>query len=66
MDMELRTGDADSIRHLFDRVTSLSLSSKKMKNFFKRYLEYAKTTDDATLVDKVKEKARSYIEAKAS
>ena len=39
-------------------------SSKKMKHFFKRYLEYEKGTGDVDRVEHVKDKARVYIEAK--
>ena len=37
LDMELKHGDQTAIRKLFETVTSLQLSSKKMKFFFKRY-----------------------------
>ena len=53
LDMELRhaaEGDVDGgasggdarVRQLFERVTSLRLSTKKSKFFFKRYLAYAR------------------------
>ena len=64
IDQELRVGDAEVIKALFERVTSLTLSSKKMKFFFKRYLEFAKTEGGADMVDKVKRKAREYVESK--
>jgi len=36
-----------------------------MKFFFSRYLTYARTTGDATLVTHVKDKARAWVESAA-
>ena len=67
IDMEMKTKDKKQINRLFERATSLQLSTKKMKFLFKRYLEYAKATDaDAATIDHIKEKARSYVESKMS
>ena len=47
---------------LFERATSLRLSSKKMKFLFGRYLAYARgLIPDARLVGHVKEKARGWV-----
>ena len=51
-------------RHLFERVVSLKLSSKKMKYFFKRYLEFEKEHGTDATVDHVKKRAREYVESK--
>jgi len=64
IDQELRVGDQPAIRALFDRVTALALSSKKMKFFFKRYLEYEKTEGDEEAVEHVMQRAREYVESK--
>ena len=62
--MEIKHADADATRRLFERVTSLRLSSKKMKFFFKRYLEYARRgAADDELVEHVKERARAWVES---
>lgn len=61
---ELRVGNHAVIRALFERVTSLNLSSKKMKFFFKKYLEFEKTEGDEDTVEHVKQAARAYIESK--
>ena len=66
MDMELKTGDDEATRRVFERATSLRLSSKKMKFFFSRYLEYARECGDANLVSHVKEKARAFVESAAA
>jgi len=63
IDMELRAADVNCIRSLFERVTSLHASSKKMKYFFSRYLTWAREQADDSLVDHVKEKARQYVES---
>ena len=57
-------GDQHTIRALFERVTAMTLSSKKMKFFFKRYLEYEKTEGDEETVEHVMQRAREYIESK--
>ena len=64
IDQELRVADTVTVRALFDRVTALNLSSKKMKHFFKRYLDYEKTEGDEEKVEYVKERARDYIQSK--
>jgi rRNA biogenesis protein RRP5 len=51
-------------RHLFERVVSLNLSSKKMKFFFKRYLDFEKTYGTDATVEHVKQRAREYVESK--
>lgn len=53
-----------SRRSLFDRVIHLSLSVKKIKFFFKRYLEYEKKHGTEQSVQAVKEKAMEFVEAK--
>ena len=65
IDMELRQGDSEHIKHLFERATSLRLSSKKMKFFFSRYLSFARNAGDASLIAHVKEKARAWVERAA-
>jgi len=66
LDMELRAGEPGCIESLFDRVTSLRLSSKKMKFFFSRYLQYARNARNEELVSHVKEKAREFVESAAA
>jgi rRNA biogenesis protein RRP5 len=52
------------VRNIFDRVITLNLSSKKMKNFFKRYLQFEKQYGTEKTVAHVKQKAQEYVEAK--
>ncbi|EGD79227.1 hypothetical protein PTSG_12966 [Salpingoeca rosetta] len=66
LDQEQRVGDKGVIRALFERVITLNLSSKKMRFFFKRYLDFEKEHGDAGHVEHVKEKAREYVASKSA
>ncbi|KAG8367979.1 hypothetical protein BUALT_Bualt16G0128900 [Buddleja alternifolia] len=63
LDQEIRIGDADVIRALFERAISLSLPPKKMKFLFKKYLEYEKSIGDEERIESVKKKAMDYVES---
>ena len=66
IDQERRLDDHEEIvRNLFERVITLNLSSKKMKQFFKRYLEFEKANGSAARVEHVKNKAREYVQSKS-
>nr|XP_015898902.2 rRNA biogenesis protein RRP5 isoform X1 [Ziziphus jujuba var. spinosa] len=62
LDQEIRLGDVDVIRSLFERAISLSLPPKKMKFLFKKYLEYEKSLGDEERIESVKQKAMDYVE----
>ncbi|KAL8459787.1 hypothetical protein ACS0TY_031636 [Phlomoides rotata] len=66
LDQEIRLGDGDLIRALFERAISLSLPPKKMKFLFKKYLEYEKSIGDEERIEEVKKKAMDYVEATLS
>ncbi|KAF9588111.1 hypothetical protein IFM89_007587 [Coptis chinensis] len=59
---EIRLDDEEVIRALFERATSLSLSSKNMKSLFKKYLEYEKGHGDEDRVEYVKRNAIECVE----
>ncbi|XP_015695265.2 rRNA biogenesis protein RRP5 [Oryza brachyantha] len=63
LDQEIRLGDTDMIRALFERVTCLSLPPKKMKFLFKKYLEYEKSQGDEERIEHVKQKALEYVQS---
>ncbi|KAJ8026191.1 Protein RRP5-like [Holothuria leucospilota] len=65
LDMVIKSGDLKASRHLFDRVITLNLSPKKIKFFFKRYLEFEKKHGTEEQVNAVKQKAVEYVESKA-
>lgn len=62
LDQEIRLGEVDMIRALFERAISLSLPTKKMKFLFKRYLDYEKSLGDEERIESVKRKAMEYVE----
>lgn len=53
-------------RDIFERVICLNLSTKKMKFFFKRYLEFEQKYGNDDKIAVVKQKAVDYVEAKIS
>lgn len=53
-------------RALFDRVVHLSVSVKKIKFFFKRYLDYEKKHGTPESIQAVKQKAMEYVESKGA
>ncbi|KAH9737713.1 rRNA biogenesis protein RRP5 [Citrus sinensis] len=63
LDQEIRLGDVDLIRGLFERAISLSLPPKKMKFLFKKYLEYEKSVGEEERIEYVKQKAMEYVES---
>eukprot|EP00871_Galdieria_phlegrea_P004992 jgi/Galph1/5494/GphlegSOOS_G4130.1 len=66
LDMETKQvsteDDKEPVRRLFERSCSLSLSSKKMKFLFKKYLEFEKTIGGNP--QHVKQLAKEYVETK--
>ncbi|XP_028314722.1 protein RRP5 homolog isoform X1 [Gouania willdenowi] len=66
IDLTVKHGTQKDVRALFDRVIHLSVSTKKIKFFFKRYLEYEKKHGDSQSVQAVKEKAMEFVEAKGT
>lgn len=64
LDQEVsRGGDQNRVRALFERATHLTLPAKKMKFFFKKYLEYEKQHGDAAGVEHVKKRAMEFVES---
>ncbi|KAK2985370.1 hypothetical protein RJ640_029327 [Escallonia rubra] len=63
LDQEIRIGDVDVIRALFERAISLSLPPKKMKSLFSKYLGYEKSLGDEERIESVKRKAMEYVES---
>ena len=59
---EIKQGDSDRIRRLFERATSLQIPPKKIKFLFKRYLDYETKHGTASTVSGVKQAAKAYVE----
>lgn len=66
IDMTIKYGSQKEVRDIFERVIHLSLAPKRMKFFFKRYLDYEKQHGTEKDVQAVKAKALEYVEAKSS
>ncbi|XP_060142041.1 protein RRP5 homolog isoform X3 [Globicephala melas] len=66
IDMLIKRGSQKEVRDIFERVIHLSLAPKRMKFFFKRYLDYEKQHGTEKDVQAVKAKALEYVEAKSS
>uniref|UniRef100_K9IPH6 Protein RRP5 homolog n=1 Tax=Desmodus rotundus TaxID=9430 RepID=K9IPH6_DESRO len=66
IDMTIKHGSQKEVRDIFERVIHLSLAPKRMKFFFKRYLDYEKHHGTEKDVQAVKAKALDYVEAKSS
>ncbi|XP_037545618.1 protein RRP5 homolog [Nematolebias whitei] len=64
IDLTIKHGSQTEVRALFDRVINLSVSVKKIKFFFKRYLEYEKKHGTPQSIQTVKEKALEFVESK--
>jgi rRNA biogenesis protein RRP5 len=63
LDMEIKAGDVDMARRLFERVASLKFSSKKMKFIFKKWLQFEKSHGSDDDVQRVKERTLAYVES---
>ncbi|KAM9817961.1 protein RRP5 homolog isoform 2-T5 [Syngnathus typhle] len=66
IDLMVKHGSQKEVRALFDRVIHLSVSVKKIKFFFKRYMEYEKKHGTPQSIQAVKEKAVEFVEGKVS
>ena len=63
IDAEIKFGDAPRARKLFERVTTLRLSAKKMKTFFKKWLVFETESGNVAHAENVKAKARAFVES---
>lgn len=61
LDLEVKKGTKASVRNLFERCISMSLKPKKMKFFFKRYLEFEVKEGNQERIEYVKQKANEYV-----
>jgi rRNA biogenesis protein RRP5 len=61
LDLEIKVGTKEQIRHLFGRVTSSKLKPKKAKYFYKKWLEYEEKIGDVQGCEMVKARAAEYV-----
>uniref|UniRef100_A0A670XW31 Protein RRP5 homolog n=1 Tax=Pseudonaja textilis TaxID=8673 RepID=A0A670XW31_PSETE len=66
IDVMIKHGSQKEVRDIFERVIHLNLTAKKMKFFFKRYLEYEKTYGTVETIQAVKAAALEYVKSKNS
>ncbi|XP_074855331.1 protein RRP5 homolog isoform X2 [Carettochelys insculpta] len=66
IDMMIKHGSQKEVRDIFERVIHLSLAAKRMKFFFKRYLDYEKKYGTSETIQAVKAAALEYVESKSS
>ena len=66
IDLEIKFGDKPKARRLFERVTTLKLSAKKMKTFFKKWLVFETEAGHLEEAENVKAKARAFVESLAN
>ncbi|XP_013924129.1 PREDICTED: protein RRP5 homolog isoform X1 [Thamnophis sirtalis] len=64
IDVMIKHGSQKEVRDIFERVIHLNLTAKKMKFFFKRYLEYEKKYGTVETIQAVKAAALEYVESK--
>lgn len=66
IDMLMKVDKLEDAREVFERVITLNLSTKNMRTFFKRYIDFeTKYGNDESVAD-VKQKALNYIESKTN
>ena len=61
LDQEMRLGENDQVRRIFSRITSGDLKPKKAKHFFKRWLDFEKTSGSTKEQAKVEARAAEYV-----
>eukprot|EP01029_Cantina_marsupialis_P032180 TRINITY_DN95_c2_g3_i1.p1 TRINITY_DN95_c2_g3~~TRINITY_DN95_c2_g3_i1.p1 ORF type:complete len:1447 (+),score=576.80 TRINITY_DN95_c2_g3_i1:517-4341(+) len=62
VDQEIKTRELDTIRQLFERLVNMKFSSKKMKHWFKRYLDFENQFGDESTQKHVKLLALAYVQ----
>ena len=62
IDQEIKLGEHDRVRMLFDRLSRMDLGAKKMKKVFKKWMDYMSTHGSDEDVEMVKQKAMDYVQ----
>ena len=66
VDMLVKVEDVEAARSVLERCIGLGLAPKKMKFFFKKFLEFEEKHGDDQSVNAVRKKALQYVEEKVS
>lgn len=64
VDMLVKANELEGARTILERMILLNLQPKKMKLFFKKYLEFEQAHGDQQKVDRIRKKALDYVESK--
>jgi len=62
IDMTIKQGDLEQVRNIFERATALTLTTKKMKFLFRRYLEFETKHGTENKVEYVRNRAMDFVE----
>lgn len=65
VDLEIRQGDKEQVRRLFERIFEGRVKNKQAKYFFKRWLAFEEQQGDERNVEKVKAKAADFVKKAA-
>lgn len=64
LDLEISSERFEVVRSIFEKIVNLKLSTKKMKHFLQRYLQFEKEHGNEEQQEHVKEIAKKYIQGK--
>ncbi|EMS12262.1 programmed cell death protein, putative [Entamoeba histolytica HM-3:IMSS] len=64
IDMEKEVGDVGVIRRIFERIVKQKLSTKTMKTFLTKYLEFERKYGDESRQEHVRDIAKSFVSTK--
>eukprot|EP00825_Cyclidium_porcatum_P045730 TRINITY_DN7031_c0_g1_i1.p1 TRINITY_DN7031_c0_g1~~TRINITY_DN7031_c0_g1_i1.p1 ORF type:complete len:151 (+),score=37.38 TRINITY_DN7031_c0_g1_i1:39-491(+) len=63
IDLEIKFGNQQSVRNLLERCINLNLKPRKMKFFFKKYLQYEISHGCIEEAERVKQLANQYVQS---
>ena len=61
IDLEIKLGAMDHVRHLFERITSVTLKLKKVEFFFKKWVQFEEKHGDRRSIETVRAKAAAAV-----
>ena len=66
LDLEMRTGDKERARQLFERVFQSKIKNKQARFFFKKWLAFEEVQGDERSAEKVKSRATEFVNRAAA
>ncbi|QDZ24213.1 rRNA biogenesis protein [Chloropicon primus] len=64
IDQEIKLGEQQRIKNLFERIIHMEIPVKKMKFIFKKYMEYEMVHGDDRSIELVKQKAMEFVQSR--